>query len=294
MPSRPLVRAAMIGGLLLLIVIAVAALLRERDANPPVDFDPAAFAGGEPQLDAPYVATEHEVVRSMLELADVDSDDFVMDLGSGDGRILIAAAKEHGARGLGVDIDPARIRDSRYNARAAGVEDKVRFLQRDLFRTPVRDADVLTLYLTPEINRALRPRILAEMRPGSRVVSHAYDMGEWQHDERDRVGSANVYMWVVPADVEGRWTLQTPSGEAQLEFDQEFQDLSGTITRNGRSVPIAHGRVSGELVEFVADTGGGRLVFLGRVQDETIVPVSGGESAVSLPRASGWRAVSRS
>lgn len=294
MLARPLVRLLAVAAVVTLVALVLAwALLREppQEAAPPAGFDPSVYTGERPELDAPYVATGPEVVDAMLELADVGPGDYVVDLGSGDGRILIAAAREHGARGLGVDIDPARVRDSRFNARAAGVNDRVQFERRDLFRTPLAEADVLTLYLSSEINRQLRPRILSEMKPGARVVSHAFDMGEWEHDARSRVGTANVYMWIVPADVEGRWRLDAGGREARLRLDQSFQNLSGTITVGGRSRPIEHARVRGDLVEFVAEVGGERRVFLGRIEDGRITPASAGETAVSLPRAQGWSAV---
>lgn len=292
MLSRPFFRAFAVGAGVMIVALLLFGAFRERPEEvAPPGFDPSAFAGPSATLDAPFVATEHEVVDAMLKLADVDRDDFVLDLGSGDGRILIAAAREHDARGLGVDIDPARIRDSRFNARAAGVEDRLAFRQQDLFKTSLRRADVLTLYLSPEINRQLRPRILAEMRPGARVVSHAFGMGEWEADARERVGTANVYMWIVPADVAGRWTLRAGGREIPLDLRQEFQTLAGTALVGGRSVPLEHGRVSGERVEFVADLGEGRRVWSGRVEDGTIEPAPGGDPAVSLPRAQGWRAV---
>lgn len=293
MRSRSFMLAFAIGGgIAILAVLLITSLMRDPPPSElPAEFDPSVFTGERPKLDAPYVASEHEVVQRMLELAEVDSDDFVVDLGSGDGRILIAAARERGARGLGVDIDPARIRDSRFNARAAGVEDKVEFRREDLFETPLEEADVLTLYLSSEINRRLRPRILDEMRPGTRVVSHAFGMGDWQHEAWERVGTSNVYLWIVPADVEGSWNLNVGGRNARLEFDQEFQELEGTVTAGGRTIPIEHGRVKGDVVEFVADFGGGRRVFHGRVQDGQIAPAPGGDTALSLPRASGWRAV---
>ena len=292
MLSRPFFRAVLVGaGAALIILLVVLALRGTEDPKPPEGFDPRSLTGQEPALDAPYVPTEHVIVERMLEMGDVGPDDFVIDLGSGDGRILIAAAKEHGARGLGVDIDPARIRDSRINARAAGVEDQVEFRQQDLFRTPIAPADVLTLYLTPEINLQLRPRILSEMRPGTRVVSHAFDMGEWRWDERALVESANVYMWIVPADVEGAWTLTAGGTEARLDLEQEFDNLEGTVTIGDRTSPISEGEVSGETIRFVADLGGGRRLFRGRVVDGRIEQLSGASSDLGVPLATDWRAV---
>src|SRR5688572_22874145 len=182
MASRSFSRALFVGGAAMLIILVGLYAFREPEPPPapPKDFDPANFVAGRPKLDAPFVATGYEVVDAMLAMAEVGPGDYVIDLGSGDGRILIAAARSHGARGLGVDIDPARIRESTANARAAGVSHRVTFRREDLFETELGEADVVTLYLLPQINLQLRPRILAEMRPGTRVVSNMYDMGDWR------------------------------------------------------------------------------------------------------------------
>ncbi len=155
--------------------------------------------GGEPQLDVPYVTTRPETIDLMLEMGEVGPDDYVIDLGTGDGRILIAAARERGARGLGVDIDPVMIRRAQANARRAGVEDRVTFAVRDLFDTPLHEADVVTMYLLPAVNLRLRPRLLAELPPGARVVSHAWDMGDWEPEDTRRAGGAVVHRWTIPA-----------------------------------------------------------------------------------------------
>ncbi|WNZ27575.1 class I SAM-dependent methyltransferase [Leptolyngbya sp. NK1-12] len=148
--------------------------------------------------DVVYVPTPMPVVDEMLNLANVQSDDVVYDLGSGDGRIVIAAAQERGARGIGVEIDPQRIQEANQNAQQAGVTDRVEFLQQDLFETDFSDATVVTLYLLPELNVKLRPKLLRELRPGTRIVSHAFDMGEWEPDQVVEVNGRTVYYWVVP------------------------------------------------------------------------------------------------
>lgn len=158
----------------------------------------ATLFGSEPQLDVPYVTTRPETIELMLRMGDVGPDDYVIDLGTGDGRILIAAASERGARGLGVDIDPVMIRRAQANARRAGVADRVTFEVRDLFDTPLADADVVMMYLLPQVNLQLRPRLLAELQPGARVVSHAWDMGDWKPDDTQRAGGAVVYRWTIP------------------------------------------------------------------------------------------------
>ncbi len=155
------------------------------------------------KLDAPYVVTPYEVVDEMLRLAGVGSRDVVYDLGCGDGRIVIAAAERRGARGVGIDIDPRRIDEANAAARRAGVADRVRFAVQDLFATDFSEATVVTLYLFPEMNAKLRPKLLAELRPGARVVSHEFGIAGWPADAsaQVRVGDFQhqVYLWVVPA-----------------------------------------------------------------------------------------------
>jgi SAM-dependent methyltransferase len=161
--------------------------LAQADAQPPRP------------LDVPFVATEQDVVEEMLRLGRVGKNDVVYDLGCGDGRIVISAAKTYGARGVGVDIDPERVREAKDNAAQAGVADKVTIRQQDLFETDLRGATVVTLYLLPEVNLKLRPKLLSELKPGTRVVSHNFDMGDWTPDQVVRVGNETVYLWTIPA-----------------------------------------------------------------------------------------------
>lgn len=151
------------------------------------------------KLDVWYVPTPHEVVDRMLYEAKLRPTDVVYDLGCGDGRMVIAAAKKFGTRGVGVDLDPARIKEARANAKAAGVEQLVTFRVGDMFETDLREANVVLLYLLPELNRRLKPKLFAELRPGARVVSHDFDMGkEWPPDRSVKLGSDGIYMWVMP------------------------------------------------------------------------------------------------
>jgi SAM-dependent methyltransferase len=146
----------------------------------------------------PYVSTPEAVVDEMLEIAKVSAKDIVYDLGSGDGRIVIAAAKRFGARGVGIEIDPDLIRESIENAHQAGVAHLVRFVEGDFFSADLREATVVTLYLLPEVNRQLLPKLLAELRPGTRIVSYKYDLGDWVPEKTVRVSRGTVYYWVVP------------------------------------------------------------------------------------------------
>jgi ubiquinone/menaquinone biosynthesis C-methylase UbiE len=168
-----------------------------------VTFSPPSFAQEETkparQLDVWYVPTPHQIVERMLDVAGVRTGDVVYDLGCGDGRMVIAAAKKFATRGVGVDLDPRRIREARANAKAAGVEHLVTFEVGDMFKTDIREATVVMLYLLPELNRRLKPKLLAELRPGARVVSHDFDMGkEWPPDEYVKLGTSGVYFWRIP------------------------------------------------------------------------------------------------
>ena len=152
--------------------------------------------------DVPYVPTPQAVVDEMLKLARVSKDDVVYDLGCGDGRLVITAVQKFGAkRGVGVDIDPQRISESNENAKAAGVTDRTKFVVQDLFQTDFKEATVVTLYLLPEVNLKLRPKLLAELKPGTRIVSHAFDMGDWKPEKTVTVpgGGQTIYLWTVPA-----------------------------------------------------------------------------------------------
>jgi SAM-dependent methyltransferase len=148
--------------------------------------------------DVIFVPTPNDVVEQMLELAAVTRDDIVYDLGCGDGRIPIIAAQKYGARGVGIDIDPQRIRESRENARNANVEGRVRFIEADLFQAEIGEATVVTLFLLTSLNAKLRPKLLKELRPGTRVVSHGFDMGDWAPEKRVFTGATSVYLWRIP------------------------------------------------------------------------------------------------
>jgi SAM-dependent methyltransferase len=150
-------------------------------------------------LDVPYVPSPNPVVDGMLKLANVKKGDVVYDLGCGDGRIVIAAAKEYGATGVGVDINPERIQEARSNAKKAAVEAMVKFEENDLFKADIRNATVVTLYLLPDVNVRLRPRLLKELKPGTRIVSHSFDMGDWKPDREEVVEGRHIYLWTVPA-----------------------------------------------------------------------------------------------
>lgn len=268
------IRGMIFGALTALVGLLIWGAVRpeqEPQVAPANGFDPADFVKARPRLDAPYVVTDHDVVNAMLEMAAVRPNERVVDLGSGDGRILITAARSLGARGLGVDIDPARIRESTANAAAAGVAHRVTFRREDLFRTPLGDADVLTLYLSNDINFRLRPRILAQMRPGTRVVSHDFNMGDWRPDQTQRIGTATVHLWIVPARIHGRWAMNVGGQRAVLLINQRYQQFGGALTVNDQSTRIEQGRVNAGAVRFIVRANGVRRIFEGRVEGDAIV-----------------------
>jgi hypothetical protein len=251
--------------LLLAVAVPTGAIL----AAPPVPPPEAA-----PKLDVPYVPTPDAVLDQMLEFAAPTKDDFLIDLGSGDGRIPITAAKRHGTRGFGVDLDPRRVAEARSNAEKEGVTDKVTFRQANLFDTEIREATVLTLYLLPAVNIRLRPRILDELRPGTRVVSHDFDMGDWKPDRVQQLGaSKRVYFWIVPAKVAGKWTVsdKATGRDFLIEVDQEYQAITGKATIDGRIVPLRNATVEGERIIFeVAADGSQPKRYEGRLRNNAI------------------------
>jgi hypothetical protein len=151
--------------------------------------------------DVPYVPTPQPVVDAMLQVAKVGKNDVLYDLGSGDGRIVNTAAQKFGTRGVGIDINPERIQEANENAKKAGVTDRVKFVQQDLFTTDFSEATVVTLYLLPEVNVKLRPKLLSQLKPGTRIVSHAFDMGDWKPEQTLNVEGKTIYYWVVPEKV---------------------------------------------------------------------------------------------
>jgi SAM-dependent methyltransferase len=254
--------------------------------------------------DVRYVPTPDEMVIEMLQKARVTENDTVYDLGCGDGRIVITAAKIFGARGVGVDIDPLRIQESQENARKAGVTDRVRFIQQDLFQTDIGEATVVALYLNANLNLKLRPKLFQELKPGTRILSHEFAMGDWKPDytgkidrvkilydpQNPRETSTNYYFWVIPAKVAGswRWRMSTTTGDREytLRLDQTFQEIRGKVTMQGREVPITKPRLEGNQLNFSFNEDMNKqkvsMRFNGRISGDTIkgnVVVQGGPSA---------------
>jgi len=205
--------------------------------------------------DVHYEPTPQLIVEDLLKMAEVNRTDIIYDLGCGDGRFVITAAKKYGARGVGIDIDPERIKESNQNARVEGVMDKVKFIEADLFETDIREATVVALYLLPEMNMQLRPKLLKDLKPGSRVVSHEFDMYDWQPDKTGKLGRNKYYLWVVPTDVAGkwRWTFPSAKGEDQflLALTQKFQDIDGKITTPIQTVSPLEAYLMGDQIGFL-------------------------------------------
>lgn len=254
--------------------------------------------------DVPYVPTPANVVDTMLQMARVGPADYVIDLGSGDGRIVIAAAKKYGARGLGVDIDGSLVASSRREAERQGVAGRAEFQERNLFITDISSATVLTMYLFPQVIMRLRPRILAELKPGTRVVSHDFDMDNWRPDDHRKVSvpdkpfgppSSEIYLWIVPANAAGVWRWRLDVGGVPIAYElalqQTFQMLAGNPVVGGKSARIEGGRMRGDEIRFMLTAElGGRQVrheFTGRAAGDAIsgtVKLDGGSEL-------GWNAV---
>jgi SAM-dependent methyltransferase len=250
----------------------------------------AAFAQKDEEV--PFITTPDNVTQEMLRMANVGPGDHVIDLGSGDGRIVILAAKRFGATGLGVEIDPELVRQSIRNARDAGVAARVTFREQDLFQTDLSVATVITMYLLPQVNLQLRPAVLA-LKAGTRVVSHDWDMGDWKPDRTSvvpvpdkKVGlekSSKVHLWVVPAQVEGLWCGTGPLSEFSLRLSQRYQEVQGSLARRDR-VRSIEGRVEGATLRTQA-TRHGSLV-LEMAGDE--LKVIDGEGALVLARGTAF------
>lgn len=219
-----------------------------RDLN----FDDYSMDEPDIILDVPYVPTDEKIVHAMLDLAEVTSQDTLYDLGCGDGRIVVAAALERNTRGVGIDMDPMRITEAIEYAGHTGVEYLVNFFEGDLLEADFSQATVVTLYLLDLVNVQLRPRLIDELRPGTRIVSHAFDMGDWKPDQRQSCGSINIYKWIVPAKVAGTWQWQTSSGETyRVELKQKYQQLSGKAWIDGEEAQLKNALIKGDLLELV-------------------------------------------
>ena len=240
-------------------------------AQPVGEYEPEVGQRGK---DVVWVPTAQTLVEKMLDVARVTADDYVIDLGSGDGRLVIAAAKR-GARALGIEYNPEMVELSKRNAAKEGVSDKATFIKADLFESDFSQATVITMFLLPDLNMRIRPKLL-ELKPGTRIVSNSFSMGAWSADQivtadTDCSSFCSAYFWIVPAKVEGKWQL--PQGE--LTIIQSFQMISGTLRSGEKAMQIQDGRLEGNQISFTA----GDAEYTGRVNGNTMTgSTSSGES----------------
>jgi hypothetical protein len=225
-------------------------------------FEPQVGQSGK---DVIWVPSPDDVVDRMLTMAQVTANDFVIDLGSGDGKIAIAAAKKYGARALGIEYNPDMVKLSQDNARAAGVAEKASFRRADIFATDFSQATVVTMYLLPALNMKLRPQLLS-MRPGTRVASHSFSMEDWEADEISSLDGRRAYFWVVPANVMGGWVLEAGGQKADINIEQTFQKIQGTVALGPIHAGLRDARLRGAGIAFAyVDTAGVRRDFSGTV-----------------------------
>lgn len=268
----------------------------------------AELADASANLDVGYVPTPMEIVNEMFSLSAVGPKDFLIDMGSGDGRFVITAAKQFGTRGLGVDLNPKLVALSKKYALAEGVTDRTEFLVQDIFLTDIQAADVVTMYLLPDVNLKLRPKLLRELKPGARVVSHDYHLGDWRPDKtvlmekiKAEGDDSILYFWVVPAKVAGTWHWRVDlRGDGQdfiLELQQHYQDISGTVRNQGQRWPLFNTGLVGDHIRFsLSSEADGRIIrqdYEGRVNGkviEGIVKTSGATEEKQMQ----WKAVASS
>lgn len=202
-------------------------------------------------LDVPFVPTDKSVIREMLKLANLGRKDLLYDLGSGEGCIVIAAARDYDARAIGIEIDPLRIADAMEYAADAYVEHRVDFVEDSIFDADFHDATVVTMYLLESVNIQLRPRLLQELKPGTRIVSHAFHMGDWQPDERRELSGVTIYKWIVPAQVAGAWEWEGADGKAyHIELEQKYQEVSGRAWIDDESAILQNATLNGDTLEL--------------------------------------------
>jgi len=255
-----------IGALVIAASLPALAAAQPAEAN----FEPRVGQAGK---DVIWVPTPNSLIERMLRMANVGPGDRVVDLGSGDGRIAIAAARDFNVPATGIEFNPDMVALSNRNAAEAGVGNRVKFVQGDIFATDFSDATVVTMYLLPSLNLRLRPTLL-NMKPGTRIVSHAFDMDDWQPDDTANVEGQNAYFWIVPAQVGGTWQLKLGAETIELKIAQEFQNFRGTAGPSGSPV---QGTLRGAEIRLTLPDGrGGRRELSGMVNGEQMSGTAGG------------------
>ena len=259
-PAQICIRAWLMAALL---AMALQASARDRDECER-QFQPQTGQAGK---DVVWVPTNDGLVTRMLQMAGVTASDLVYDLGAGDGKIAIAAAKQFGARAVGVEYNPAMAELAQCYAEADGVADRVRIVQGDIFETDFSAASVVTLYLLPELNLRLRPTIL-KMKPGTRVVSHSFLMDDWEPDDRSSTEDGQAYLWIVPAQVDGTWTFRQQDGKDRftVKLEQVFQNLSGSADRH----TLVEAKLNGPRIELAFTARGTLTRIAGHVEGNRI------------------------
>lgn len=249
----------------------------------------------------PYVSTPSDIVLQMLDFAKVGAADYVIDLGSGDGVIVLTAAHRNKAAGEGIEIDPELVRLSNERARHLGIDQRVSFAAKDIFKADVSRATVVTLYLLPDMMRALLPKLFRELRPGTRIVSHDYHFDAWQHDDMmtfhapekesiTGIPEATLYRWTVPARVSGRWEVMTEGlSAAELQLRQHYNGFEGESKTRDAESPLMQTRIKGDELNFTKQIGGAEWRFRGRVSGD----VMEGTAESQGRRVARWRAVRR-
>lgn len=233
-------------------------------------------------LVAPFMPTDEAMARALLKLGQVNENDVLYDLGSGDGSIVVLAASEFGARGVGVELDPVRLRESRELASLAGVEQRVEFHQQDLFETNVSAATVVTLYLLPDVHVALKRRLLAQLTPGARILSHSFNLGQWRPDKTIEAGGLGLYKWVVPAQVSGRWQWYQGENRYEVALEQRFQKLIGKAWLNGENIKLSTALIRGRRLTLELEGEAGRQRFVFRyVNPQQLQPTGGTEATAA-------------
>ena len=277
-PTAVRIPAALLA--LVVLVLSAPALIFAAQDPPAGQSQPQV---GQPGKDVVWVPTPHRLITRMLQMADTTEQDVVVDLGSGDGRIPIAAAKNFRARALGIEYEADLVQLSIRSAAREGVADRARFLRQDLFQTDLSEATVVALYVSPTIMLELRPRLLA-LKPGTRVVSHQFTLGDWEADEQAIVEGTSAYLWVVPAQAQGTWRLRLGEENYELDLQQEYQMLRGSAAIQGKRSPVIAARLRGADIRFTfIDRNGGPRNFSGRIAGDAMEGASRTHGQPELP-----------
>jgi SAM-dependent methyltransferase len=265
-PTRqPFLRSGSLHAFLLLCLTSLNVGADNRE-NCERDFSPSSGQAGK---DVVWVPTNDGLVKRMLQMAEVKPTDLVYDLGAGDGKIAIAAARDFGAKAVGVEYNPDMVKLAQCMASAAGVQGRARIVQGDIFETDFSSATVVTLYLLPELNLRLRPTIL-KMKPGTRVVSHSFLMEDWEPDERSSTEDGQAFLWIVPAQVAGNWTLRAEDSKQELDvrLEQAFQQVHGMVGERKR--PLTDTKLQGDTLKFTFDEEGQPTQVVARVNGQRL------------------------